>query len=56
MEPIRINGYSFLDFMNVFRGKIIINKYGNEVPKFVLFWSRKSIKEIKENYKLIDRP
>ncbi len=54
-EPIRINGYSFLDFINVFRGKRIIDKNGHEVPKFVLFWSKKSIKEIKENYKFVDR-
>ena len=51
----KINNLTFLDFMKEFQGKRIINKYGNEVPKFVLFWSRKSIAHISENYTLIDR-
>lgn len=54
-QPIRINGITFLEFMDKFRGKRIIDKYDKEVPKFVLFWSRKSITHILENYNLIDR-
>ena len=56
METIKkINGLTFLEFMQGFKGKRIFNKHEQEVPKFVLFWSRKTIKEIKENYKFVDR-
>lgn len=54
-EPIRINGLTFMNFIGKLRGKIIIDKNGYEIPKFVLFWSRKSINDILENYNLIDR-
>lgn len=51
----KINGLTFLDFIKEFQGKRIFNRQDKEVPKFVLFWSRKTIKEIKENYKFVDR-
>jgi hypothetical protein len=50
-----INGLTFLQFIDELKGKRILNHYGKEVPKFLLFWSGKSTQIIKENYNLIDR-
>ena len=56
METIKkINGLTFLDFMNEFRGKRIFNRHEQEVPKFVLFYSKLSIREIKERFNLVSR-
>lgn len=51
----KINGLTFLDFMNEFRGKRIFNRHEQEVPKFILFWSGKTISKIKDTHTLIDR-
>jgi hypothetical protein len=51
----KINNLTFLEFIDEFRGKRILNQYGKEIPKFLLFWSGKSTQIIKENYNLIDR-
>lgn len=51
----KINRLTFLDFMNEFRGKRIFNKYEQEVPKFVLYWSGKTVSKIKDSHTLIDR-
>lgn len=50
-----VNGITFLDFMNIFRGKLIIDKNEREVPKFILFWKGLSPIEIKNTHTLIDR-
>lgn len=56
METIKkINGLTFLDFMKEFQGKRIFNRHEQEVPKFVLFWSGKTISKIKDTHNLIDR-
>lgn len=56
METIKkINGLTFLDFMNEFRGKRIFNRHEQEVPKFVLFWSGKTVSKIKDSHTLINR-
>lgn len=52
---IRVNNLTFLEFMNNFRGKIILNKRGNEVPKFILFWAGIDPIKIKEHFTLINR-
>ena len=51
----KINGLTFLDFMKEFQGKIIINKHEQVIPKFVLFWSGKTVSKIKSSHTLIDR-
>lgn len=52
---IRVNNLTFLEFMNNFRGKIILNKRGNEVPKFILFWAGASPEKIKDTFTLVNR-
>lgn len=52
---IRVNNLTFLEFMDFFRGKIILNKRGNPIPKYLLFWSGGSPEKIKENFTLINR-
>ena len=54
-KTITINGLTFIEFISSLRGKRVINKNGQEVPKFILFWSRKTITDILEKYTLIDR-
>ena len=51
----KINGLTFMEFMQEFKGKRIFNHYGKEVPKFYLFWSGKKVHQIKLSYTLIDR-
>jgi hypothetical protein len=51
----RINDLSFLQFMDEFKGKIILNKRNIEVPKFILFWSGASPIKIKETFTLVNR-
>lgn len=51
----KINNLTFLDFMNEFRGKRIFNSHDKEVPKFILFWSGKTVSQIKSSHTLIDR-
>ena len=56
LETIKkINGLTFMEFMQEFKGKRIFNHYGKEVPKFYLFWSGKKVHQIKLSYTLIDR-
>jgi hypothetical protein len=56
METIKkINGLTFWEFMQEFKGKRIFNQYGKEVPKFYLFWSGKKVQQIKLTHTLIDR-
>ena len=54
-KEIKINGITFLEFCNIFRGLKILDKNDKEVPKYILFWKRLKVIHIKENYKLIDR-
>jgi hypothetical protein len=51
----RINNLTFLEFMDEFKGKIILNQYGKEVFKYELFYSKISIHEIKEKFNLVNR-
>ncbi len=51
----KINNLTFMEFMQEFKGKRIINHYGKEVPKFLLFWSGKTVSKIKDTHVLIDR-
>lgn len=51
----KINGLTFLEFMQEFKGKRIFNRHDKEVPKFVLFWSGKTVQRIKDTHTLIDR-
>jgi hypothetical protein len=51
----RINDLSFLQFMDEFKGKIILNKRNIEVPKFILFWAGASPIKIKETFTLVNR-
>lgn len=52
---IRVNGLTFLEFMNFFRGKKIINKRGFEVPKYELFWQGAHPEKVKEKFEIVDR-
>ena len=52
---ITVNGLTFLQFMNAFRGKYILNSNGNRVHKYLLYWSGVSIERIKEKFTLVDR-
>lgn len=52
---IRVNNLTFLEFMNNFRGKIILNKANKEVPKFILFWAGIDPIKIKEHFTLVNR-
>jgi hypothetical protein len=54
-EPKTINGITFLDFMQEFRGKRIINQYGKEIPKYILFWKRLTPSQVKEKFNLVNR-
>ena len=54
-EVKKINGLTFLEFMNEFKGKRIFDRNEKEVPKFLLFWSGKTITQIKKTHTLIDR-
>ena len=54
-KEFTINGLTFFQFSKHFEGKIILNKQDKEVPKFILYWQRKSIARIKETHTLIDR-
>jgi len=51
----RINDLSFLQFMNEFKGKIILNKRNVEVPKYLLYWNGVSPIKIKETFTLVNR-
>jgi hypothetical protein len=50
-----INGLTFLDFMHEFRGKRILNQYGKEIPKYILFWRRLTPSQVKEKFNLVNR-
>jgi hypothetical protein len=50
-----VNGRTFLEYMNAFRGKLIYDKNDREVPKFILFWKGISPTEVKNTHTLIDR-
>ena len=53
---LRINGLSFLEFSNAFRGYVITNKKsGFVIPKFLLFWNGISISEVKNKFDLRPR-
>ena len=52
---IRVNNLTFLEFMNEFRGKIILNKANKEVPKYLLFWNGASPEKIKDTFSLVNR-
>jgi hypothetical protein len=52
---IRVNDLTFLQFMNEFKGKIILNKRNVEVPKYLLYWNGVSPKKIKETFTLVNR-
>jgi hypothetical protein len=53
---IRINGLSFLEFSNSFRGYLITNKKtGTVIPKFLLFWSGIDVSEVKIRFALLLR-
>jgi hypothetical protein len=49
----------FAKFSSAMQGLIAIDKKGNEVPKFLLFWHHKCKNEFDvtdQNFKLIQRP
>ena len=50
-----INGLTFLQFIDEFRGKRILNQYGKEIPKYILFWRGLTPEQVVENYNLISR-
>ena len=50
-----INGLTFLQFIEEFKGKIILNHYGKEIPKYILFWKRLTPSQVKEKYNLVNR-
>ena len=50
-----INGLTFLQFIEELKGKRILNQYGKEIPKYILFWKRLTPNQVKENYNLISR-
>ena len=50
-----INGFTFLQFMDEFKGKIILNQYGKEIPKYILFWKRLTPSQVKEKFNLVNR-
>jgi hypothetical protein len=53
---ILINELSFLEFRRQFYGKNVVNKQTKQIiPRFVLFWSGLTIKEIETKYKLVER-
>lgn len=52
---ITINGLTFLQFANEFKGFYILNKNGFRVFKYVLFWSGANPTKIKEKFTLIRR-
>ena len=53
---IKINDLSFMEFCNRFRGFQIVNKSnGAMVPKFLLFWSGLTFKQVEKKYDLIRR-
>ena len=53
---LRINGLSFLEFSNSFRGFNVVRKTnGARIPKFLLFWSGISVSEVKNRYDLESR-
>ena len=53
---ILINELSFFDFRRQFYGKNVVNKKTKQIiPRFVLFWSGLTFKEIESKYKLVDR-
>jgi hypothetical protein len=52
---IRVNDLTFLQFMNEFKGKIILNKANREVPKYLLYWNGVSPIKIKETFTLVNR-
>lgn len=52
---IRVNNLTFLEFMNEFRGKIILNKANKEVPKYILFWNGIDPIKIKDTFTLVNR-
>jgi hypothetical protein len=51
----RINNLTFLEFMDEFKGKIILNQYGKEVFKYELFWKRLTPNQVKEKFNLVNR-
>lgn len=53
---LRINGLSFMDFSNSFRGYLILSKRtGRIIPKFLLYWSGISVAEVKNRFSLEHR-
>ena len=52
---IRVNDLTFLEFINHFKGKIILNKRNVEVPKYLLYWNGVTPKKIKETFTLVNR-
>jgi hypothetical protein len=51
----RINNLTFLEFMDEFKGKIILNHYGKEIPKYILFWKGLTPNQVKEKFNLVNR-
>jgi hypothetical protein len=51
----KINNLTFLEFIDEFRGKRILNQYGKEIPKYILFWKRLTPSQVKEKYNLVNR-
>jgi hypothetical protein len=54
-EPKTINGLNFLQFIDEFKGKRILNQYGKEVFKYELFWKRLTPSKVKEKFNLVNR-
>lgn len=48
---LTINGLSFLQFSNQFRGYVIVSmKTGRRIPKFLLYWSGASVSDVKTRF------
>jgi hypothetical protein len=53
---ILINELSFFEFRRYFYGKDVLNRQTKQIiPRFVLFWSGLTFKQIETKYKLVER-
>lgn len=52
---ITVNGLTYLQFANEFKGYFILNKSQRIVPKYILFWQGIHPEKIKEKFTLVNR-
>jgi hypothetical protein len=51
----KINNLTFLEFIDELKGKRILNQYGKEIPKYILFWKGLTPSQVKEKFNLVNR-